>query len=168
MILVPPTVKNIRTQGPADEYIGLGTLWGNPYANTMSRLSAIKAYEKRLRRFLASDPGWRVELKALAGKTLGCHCAPRPCHGDIIVKLFLELWGEDGKLEVSGASNAMGTTVRGLDIESQLHGPLHRAPVRRNCIPLIPGPVVVGGLGRRSRWSRSKPGTGEETSGEQG
>lgn len=166
MILAPPIVKNIRTQGPADEYIGLGTLWGNPYVNTMSRTSAIKAYEKRLRRFLQTDAGWRVELKSLSGKTLGCHCYPRPCHGDIIVKLFLEMYGPDAKIEVSGAQHEMGATVRRMDIADQLHGPLHRAPIRRNCIPLIPGQVVVGDPGRRSRWSRSKPGTGEEASGE--
>lgn len=151
MTLPPPIVKNIRTQGPADEYIGLGSFWGNPYANTMNRGAAIKAYEKRLRRFLADDAGWRVELKALSGKTLGCHCAPRPCHGDVIVKLFLELWGMDGKME-SGASHEMGTPVRRMDIESQLHGPLHRAPVRRVGVPFVRGSVGVGDSGVGFSW----------------
>ncbi len=131
MILAPPQVINIRVGRPADQYIGLGSFWGNPYANTMSRGAAIKAYEKRLRRFLDSDAGWRVELKALSGKTLGCLCAPRPCHGDILVKLFLEFWGPDGKMEVSGDSHAMGKTVRGLDIASQLNESDNRQPIRR-------------------------------------
>lgn len=99
MTLAPPTVINIRQDHFHDQYIGLGTLWGNPYANTMSRGASIKAYERRMRRFL-EDAGWRVELKSLSGKTLGCHCAPRPCHGDILVKLFLELWGPNGRLVV--------------------------------------------------------------------
>lgn len=128
MLLTPPTVVNVRSV-PHEIYIGLGSPWGNPYANTMARNAAIKAYERRLRRFL-EDPGWRVELKALAGKTLGCHCAPQPCHGDIIVKLFLELYGIDGTMVV-GSPNALATTVRGMGPESQFHGPVHRSSIRR-------------------------------------
>lgn len=105
MTLPPPQVVNIRRCAPGveagyDQYIGLGTPWGNPFANTCSRTSAIRQYEKRIRGFL-KDAGWRVDLKALSGKKLGCHCAPLPCHGDVLVKLFLELWGPNGKL-VSG------------------------------------------------------------------
>lgn len=128
MILPPPQVVNIRNS-PHEIYIGLGSPWGNPYANTMPRGQAIKAYEKRLRRFL-EDPGWRVELKALAGKTIGCHCFPQPCHGDVIVKLFLELYGPEGTMVV-GSPNALGTTVRGLGPESQFHRPVHRSSLRR-------------------------------------
>lgn len=88
--LAPPTVVNVRNS-PYDEYIGLGSIWGNKFLNS-SRASAIRAYEKSMRRFLDADPSWRVELKALSGKRLGCHCFPRPCHGDILVRLFLELY----------------------------------------------------------------------------
>lgn len=136
MSLAPPQVINIRFGRPADEYIGLGSFWGNPYANTMSRGAAIKAYEKRLRSFLDVDPHWVVELKSLSGKTLGCHCHPRSCHGDVIVKLFLERWGEDAKIEVLGGSHAMGTTVRGLDIASQLHRSRNRQSLRWACLPI--------------------------------
>ena len=97
-ILTPPTVVNIRKQ-EYDIYIGLGSIWGNKFRESETRSSAIRAYERRMRSFLESDPSWRVELKALAGKRIGCHCAPRPCHGDVLVKLFLELYGSRGTME---------------------------------------------------------------------
>lgn len=99
MILAPPIVVNLRSGASYDVYIGLGSPWGNPYANTTTRGSAIRMYENRMRRFLKEDAGWRVDLKALAGKRLGCHCSPQPCHGDVLVKLFLELYGDPGKIE---------------------------------------------------------------------
>ena len=104
MTLPPPIVINLRSGPPHDEYIGLGSMWGNRYITNATKNSALRAYEKQMRRFM-EDPAWRVELKALSGKKLGCHCAPRPCHGDILVKLFLEFWGPDGKL-ISGDSCA--------------------------------------------------------------
>lgn len=32
-------------------------------------------------------PRTAAALPELAGKTLGCWCAPRPCHGDVLVRL---------------------------------------------------------------------------------
>lgn len=105
MTLPPPIVINLRSGSSYDEYIGLGSMWGNKWAYAgISKSGAIRAYERRLR-ILMEDAGWRVELKALSGKRLGCHCAPRPCHGDVLVKLFLEFWGPDGKM-ISGDSCA--------------------------------------------------------------
>lgn len=102
ILLPPPVVVNLRAGQIYDEYIGLGTRWGNPYyvnhQGTSTRKSAISAYERRMRNLL-KDAGWRIDLKGLSGKRLGCHCHPLPCHGDVLVKLFLELWGSPGKLE---------------------------------------------------------------------
>ena len=146
MVLPAPTVVNVRSQ-PHEVYIGLGSPWGNPYANTMARGPAIKAYEKRLRRFM-EDAGWRVELKALAGKTLGCHCAPQPCHGDVIVRIFLELYGIDGTMVVDD----MATTIRGMGPESQFHGPLHRPSVRRVGLSDESVEVDLGSVRSRQGW----------------
>jgi len=38
---------------------------------------------------LASDPEFRERVLALRGKTLGCFCKPRACHGDVIAN-YLE------------------------------------------------------------------------------
>jgi len=162
MILSPPQVVNVRNS-THEIYIGLGSPWGNPYANTMARNAAIKAYEKRLRRFM-EDAGWRVELKALAGKTIGCHCAPQPCHGDIIVKLFLELYGPQGTMVVD--NHAMATTVRGMGPESQFHRPMHRAPVRGAGLPDESGKVDLGSVRAGSGRTGEQSGAGEEGSGE--
>lgn len=104
MILAPPIVVNLRQGSEYDLYIGLGSMWGNKFVSTDTRKSAIHAYERQIRAWMR-DAGWRVELKALSGKRLGCHCAPRSCHGDILVKLFLEFWGPNGTM-VSGDSCA--------------------------------------------------------------
>src|SRR5882672_554567 len=101
MILPPPIVVNLRVGQEHDEYIGVGSMWGNKFIGSGSRVSIIKSYEKRMR-ILLEDAGWRVELKALSGMRLGCHCSPKICHGDVLVKLFLELWGPDGKMVVGG------------------------------------------------------------------
>ena len=102
MVLSPPIVVNLRQGHAYDEYIGLGSMWGNHCISEGTRSSAIRAYERRMRKFM-EDAGWRVELKALAGKKLGCHCSPKPCHGDVLVKIFLEFYGPNGKM-VSGDS----------------------------------------------------------------
>ena len=81
-----------------DVYIGRGSIWGNQYThpyNTKSlvivgsREEAIELYRLDL---VAScnqpDPvkrkAFRAELASLHGKTLGCYCAPLPCHGDVL------------------------------------------------------------------------------------
>ncbi len=91
-VLIPPVVVNLRRGEEFDQYIGVGTVWGNPFAmpgNGLSRKASIQRYEGRLVKLL-DQPGMLLALKGLSGKRLGCHCAPRPCHGDIIRKVFVE------------------------------------------------------------------------------
>ena len=95
-MLPPPTLVNLRSGASYDIYIGLGSPWGNRFLGDAPRPKAIQLYETRLRHLL-NDPAWRVELKGLSGKVLGCHCAPLDCHGDVIIKLFNEL--QDGKIK---------------------------------------------------------------------
>lgn len=162
MTLTPPIVVNIKS-APHEIYIGLGSIWGNPYANTMPRGQAIKAYERRLRRFM-EDPGWRVELKALAGKTIGCHCAPQPCHGDVLVRLFLELYGIDGTMVVD--NHAMATTVRGMGPESQFHRPVHRPSICRPNLSDESVEVDLGSVRKRQGWVSGQSRASEEDGGE--
>jgi len=89
--LPPPAVVNVKRE-PCDALIDRTTEWGNPYrvGRDGTRAEVIAKYRERLRQ----QTGLIRRLEALAGKRLGCHCKPLPCHGDEIVLLFRELWGD--------------------------------------------------------------------------
>lgn len=73
-----------------DVYIGRPSKWGNPYILTKdysTRAQVIILYEIWIRK----KPELLAALHELKGKTLGCHCAPLPCHGDVLVKLIKEM-----------------------------------------------------------------------------
>ena len=44
----------------------------------------------RYERWLRSRPELLAQLGELEGKTLGCWCAPRACHGDVLARLAAE------------------------------------------------------------------------------
>ena len=68
-----------------DVYIGRPSRWGNPYqvGRDGTRAEVIARYEA----WLATQPELVRALPGLAGRTLGCWCAPAPCHGDVLVRL---------------------------------------------------------------------------------
>lgn len=73
-----------------DVYIGRPGIWGNPYTigPDGTREEVIALFEKTL--LESPGPHWaklRSKLPELAGKTLGCWCAPLPCHGDVLLRL---------------------------------------------------------------------------------
>lgn len=74
------------------------TKWGNPFIfrpriNATSRADAIEKYEDYIR----SSPWLMRSLPELLGHKLGCWCKPLPCHGDILIKLLKEKYGEPGR-----------------------------------------------------------------------
>lgn len=62
------------------------TPWGNPYVigRDGARENVIRKYRSLLWRKIRSGEIYLAELAALAGKDLACHCAPLPCHGDVL------------------------------------------------------------------------------------
>lgn len=74
---------------PYDVYIGRPSKWGNPYIIGVhgDREEVIQKYEKHVR----TSPILMRALPELQGKVLGCWCPPRPCHGDVLLKLLEEL-----------------------------------------------------------------------------
>lgn len=48
----------------------------------------IPCYRVYLEWRLATDPDFVVHFNQLEGKTLGCFCKPKACHGDVIVEYF--------------------------------------------------------------------------------
>lgn len=71
---------------PYDVYIGRGSIWGNPYKLTSedNRNKVIEEYRKHLWEQLKTGDITKQDLLALDGKTLGCFCKPKKCHGDVI------------------------------------------------------------------------------------
>ena len=73
-----------RHHGPAPDakYIGRGSPWGNPYrigaGGIYTRDQAIWMFEREVLPLL--------DLTPLLGHDLLCSCAPKPCHGDPIIR----------------------------------------------------------------------------------
>ena len=69
---------------PYDIYIGRGSKWGNPFiiGQDGNREEVINKYEQ----YLLNNPELLNCLYELKGKTLGCFCKPKSCHGDVLIK----------------------------------------------------------------------------------
>ncbi len=61
------------------------TKWGNPFiiGPDGDRADVIIKYAA----WIKTQPELMDSLYELKGKTLGCWCAPRACHGDILIEL---------------------------------------------------------------------------------
>lgn len=70
---------------PYDVYIGRPGKWGNPFVDGKdgTRLQVIDKY----RNWVRTQPHLMKEIPSLKGKTLGCWCHPKPCHGDVLAEL---------------------------------------------------------------------------------
>lgn len=75
-----------------DIYIGRPTKWGNPFTHKIgtkakyivdTREEAVEKY----REYIKNKPELMNDLSELKGKTLGCWCKPKACHGDILKEL---------------------------------------------------------------------------------
>ncbi len=82
--LGPPRVVHCR-RGRHHVYIGRPSRWGNPFVvgRQGARGECISLYEDWLR----DNATLLAALDELRGLVLGCWCAPRPCHGDLLVRL---------------------------------------------------------------------------------
>lgn len=69
---------------PYDVYIGRPAPWGNPFVigPDGTREEVIAKYEAYFRQ----SPALLRALPLLRGKTLGCWCAPKACHGDVLAR----------------------------------------------------------------------------------
>jgi hypothetical protein len=75
-----------RAGVPADAvYIGRGSKWGNPFriGRDGDRAAVIVMYE----RWLADQHHLLRALDELCSRDLICFCAPRACHGDLLLRL---------------------------------------------------------------------------------
>ena len=72
-----------------DVYIGRPGPWGNPFVvgEHGTREEVVEQYAE----WLLSQPDLVAKAqKELKGKVLGCWCAPKLCHGDILAEIANE------------------------------------------------------------------------------
>lgn len=86
------TVVN-KYKSEYDVYIGRGSKWGNPFSHMPetkashkvdTREEAVACYKEYLWHQMKEGFVTNADLLALDGKRLGCFCAPKACHGDVI------------------------------------------------------------------------------------
>ena len=82
----------VHVRNTHDVYVGRPSKWGNPFSHkaetlarfkVATRMEAIAAYE----RWILTQPDLIAALPELRGKTLGCWCAPFPCHAQVLVRM---------------------------------------------------------------------------------
>ena len=78
-----------------DIYIGRPSLFGNPFShkdNTMAeyKVSSVEEAIQKYEEWIQAQPELLDSLDELDGKVLGCWCFPKPCHGDVLIKLLKE------------------------------------------------------------------------------
>lgn len=101
-----PNVVNIYKTKKFDVFIGRypsGLHWGNPFTHLYSSAASVRvaSREEAIRCFRIWMKGtehqdveparraWMLEhLHELRGKTLGCFCAPKDCHGEVLIELL--------------------------------------------------------------------------------
>lgn len=78
----------VHKKNPHDVYIGRPSKWGNPFeiGKDGTRAQVIAKYEEWIR----NNPELLEQISELEGKTLACWCKPKPCHGDVLVKILNE------------------------------------------------------------------------------
>lgn len=76
-----PRVYNKYAGAPSGAvYIGRGSPWGNPF-----RISFAQTREQVIERFRCEVLP-TLDVSPLIGKNLMCFCAPKPCHGDVLLE----------------------------------------------------------------------------------
>lgn len=76
-----------------DVYIGRPSKWGNIYSHLPNTLAEYRVATReeaiaKYREWILAQPDLMAALSELRGKTLGCWCKPKTCHGDILVELL--------------------------------------------------------------------------------
>ena len=136
-------VINIRTAAiPEKDYVYIGrsgqntaTKYGNPFTMNVEeeRMDVIKAFRDHAWKMLQTGEWNELEvIEELNGKVLGCFCAPKPCHGEVLVSLvqylckkngieYKEALVDNGSKESKASSNQsqLGMGVRAFEIYAQ-------------------------------------------------
>jgi len=71
---------------PYDIYIGRPSKWGNPFQ--IGKDGTRDEVIEKFRNWIITQPKLLKDLHEIKGKTLGCWCKPKVCHGDVLVELI--------------------------------------------------------------------------------
>lgn len=85
-------VVNVKTGAHYDVYVGRPGPWGNVYSHLAGTLAQFRVTTRaeaiaRFEEWLLAQPELVARLPELAGKILGCHCDPLPCHAEVLARL---------------------------------------------------------------------------------
>ena len=94
--------QELKNQLPDTFDVFYSVSWTSYYAGRLvkseadfivaSRDEAIESY----REWIVKQPQLLRDLHELKGKTLGCWCKPKTCHGDVLVELVNDMFRTDG------------------------------------------------------------------------
>ena len=99
---MPKVYNRHHKDAPIDAvYIGRGTPWGNPFTTLTvtdhrgpEEVTVVGTREEAVRRFeglVEGNPAFKRQIKdMLKGKDLLCSCAPKLCHGDVLLRIANE------------------------------------------------------------------------------
>lgn len=81
-----------------DVYIGRPGPWGNPFTHLQVHATQAKFQVASRDEAVAKYEAWIIEQHDLVdkarlelkGKVLGCWCAPKSCHGDVLARIANE------------------------------------------------------------------------------
>lgn len=82
-----------------DVNIQRGTIWGNPFTVKEYGDKAIPLFKDYFINQVKSGVITIDHLEVLRGQRLGCTCAPRACHGDIIAKVVNRIFKDEFSIE---------------------------------------------------------------------
>lgn len=87
------TLANIKRGEEYDVFIARPSKWGNPFSHLPSTLAQYKVSDRieaveKYRQWILTQPQLLADLEELRGKRLGCFCAPKLCHGHILIELL--------------------------------------------------------------------------------
>lgn len=74
-----------------DVYIGRPSKWGNPF--TIGKDGTREDVIEKYKQWIRGQSQLMKDLSELKNKVLGCWCAPKLCHGDILVGLTKKVAG---------------------------------------------------------------------------
>ena len=81
-----PKVVLIRDNVPGAVRVDRQTRWGNPFVlgKDGDRDAVCDRFEVYAEQRLTHQPDWLDDLR---GKDVACHCAPKRCHGETLIRL---------------------------------------------------------------------------------
>ena len=81
-------VVNLNSE-PCGVRIDRKTKWGNPFPMRRGRESDRPIVIAKFREWIFTQPDLLAALPELDGHSLGCHCHPKACHGDVLARLVM-------------------------------------------------------------------------------